>query len=155
MAQFLTDAAAEIAVRAAAQPPWGGRGHGLARLASDVRSIDTPAGRFHVVRLEFRDSAARAVAIIGDFNRWRSGAAPMVQVDRGRWMRILFLPPGRYEYLLVVDGRCVRDPGAKEAVPNAYGLENSVLTVPDRSDFQPMAGAVDPPPPPRSESDKT
>jgi hypothetical protein len=43
---------------------------------------------------------------------------------------MLFLPPGRYEYLFLVDGRCVADPHATENVPNVYGCMNSVLSVP-------------------------
>ena len=54
----------------------------------------------------------------------------MVRVQPGRWLRILFLPPGRYEYVFVVDGHCITDPNAAESVPNVYGCANSVLRVP-------------------------
>ncbi|MBI3875935.1 MAG: glycoside hydrolase family 13, partial [Verrucomicrobia bacterium] len=39
------------------------------------------------------------------------------------------LAPGRYEYLFVVDGRWLSDPGADEAVPNRFGGWNSVREV--------------------------
>ena len=61
----------------------------------------------------------------------------MLRVQPGRWLRVLFLPPGRYEYVFVVDGRCVADPNAVESVPNVYGCMNSVLSVafaPPRND---------------------
>lgn len=56
----------------------------------------------------------------------------MVRLAGGRWLRVMFLPPGRYEYLLVVDGRCLADPRATECVPNVFGCENSVVSVPAR-----------------------
>ena len=40
------------------------------------------------------------------------------------------LPPGTYEYCLVVDGNYIPDPQAQEAVPNPFGGWNSVLKVP-------------------------
>jgi hypothetical protein len=39
------------------------------------------------------------------------------------------LAPGTYEYCLVVDGRWMPDPMAKECVANPYGGRNSILTV--------------------------
>lgn len=135
--------------RAGTRLSWSGRRRRRARPASSVQDIDTPTSRLHTIRVEFCDPEAHTVAIIGSFNRWRPRATPMVQVDRGRWMGVLFLPPGRYEYLLVVDGHCVPDPRAQEVTPNVYGMENSVLIVPDRSDFQPaevvLVGANLPP----------
>ena len=42
-------------------------------------------------------------------------------------MTELALPPGTYEYRLVVDGEWIADPSAKETVPNPFGGVNSVL----------------------------
>ena len=44
-------------------------------------------------------------------------------------MKEAFLPPGNYEYCLVVDGQWIPDPNALETVPNAFGGRNSVLNV--------------------------
>ena len=33
-----------------------------------------------------------------------SGATPMISLGDGRWIKALALPPGTYEYRLVVDG---------------------------------------------------
>lgn len=81
------------------------------------------------LRIEFHDERAQAVAIAGAFNDWRPEATPMVAVGEGRWVKDLVLPPGRYEYLLVVDGEWKCDPAAAEQVPNPYGTKNSVLEV--------------------------
>lgn len=81
------------------------------------------------VHLEFTHPSAATVAIAGTFNDWRPQATPMVAVGGGRWVKDLALPPGTYEYLLVVDGRWLADPLAKETVPNPFGGVNSVVRV--------------------------
>ena len=53
----------------------------------------------------------------------------MTALSEGKWITELMLPPGRYEYLFVVDGVWLPDPAAAETVPNPYGGRNSVLTV--------------------------
>lgn len=102
------------------------QGTKTARLASVERAAAVASVR--PIRFEFRDEQAQAVSLIGSFSGWRTEG--MVRVQPGRWLRVLFLPPGRCEYLFVVDGRCVADPNAAETVPNVYGCANSVLTVP-------------------------
>ena len=82
------------------------------------------------VRLEYTHPTATAVCIAGTFNDWRPGATPMLAMGEGRWVKELVLPPGRYEYLLVVDGRWQPDPGSVERVANPFGGENGVLIVP-------------------------
>lgn len=51
-----------------------------------------------------------------------------VLVDGG-WLKELVLPPGRYEYRLVVDGQWTDDPSAKKFVPNPHGGRNGVIEV--------------------------
>ncbi len=83
----------------------------------------------HAVHVEFRHPTATAVAIAGTFNDWRPEATPMVDMGQGRWLKELVLPPGTYEYLLVVDGRWLADPLAQGTTPNPFGGVNSVVTV--------------------------
>jgi 1,4-alpha-glucan branching enzyme len=80
-----------------------------------------------VVDVRFRDPVATTVAIAGTFNDWRPGATPMISMGDGRWLKKLVLPPGRYEYRLVVDGEWIADPLAPETAPNPFGGFNSVL----------------------------
>ena len=84
------------------------------------------------VWFEYSYGAACEVTIVGSFNQWDVPDTRMVRLAGGRWVRVLFLPPGRYEYLFVVDGRCMADPRATESEPNVFGSMNSVLTVPTR-----------------------
>ena len=81
------------------------------------------------VHIEFSHPTAGAVRIAGSFNEWRPEATPMISVGAGRWAKELMLPPGTYEYCLVVDGEWTPDPLAKEAKPNPFGGLNSVLQV--------------------------
>lgn len=72
---------------------------------------------------------AQSVYVAGSFNSWDPTATSMVSLGDGRWRKELNLPPGRYEYRLVVDGQWVDDPAAKQTAPNPFGGANSVLEV--------------------------
>lgn len=79
--------------------------------------------------IEFKDEHAQAVFIAGTFNDWKPGVTPMLPFGGGKWVKKLSLPPGRYEYRLIVDGKWKCDPAATEQVPNPYGGSNSVMVV--------------------------
>lgn len=53
----------------------------------------------------------------------------MVPLGNGRWIKQLALPPGEYEYRMVVDGEWRCDPLAGETRTNPFGGFNSVLRV--------------------------
>ncbi len=86
-----------------------------------------------ITTFEFNHPTAVAISVAGTFNDWRPGAAPMIAMGDGRWIKALALPPGTYEYRLVVDGKWMPDPRAGETAPNPFGGLNSVLKVPDRN----------------------
>jgi 1,4-alpha-glucan branching enzyme len=81
------------------------------------------------IRIEFNDEQTQAIFIAGTFNEWSATATPMLAMGEGRWLKALSLPPGRYEYCLVVDGEWRPDPTAADQTPNVYGGLNSVLEV--------------------------
>lgn len=81
------------------------------------------------IRIEFQAAQARHVSVAGTFNDWRPDVTPMLDVGGGRWVKELVLPPGRYEYLFVVDGEWKCDPAAVQQVVNPYGTNNSLLEV--------------------------
>ena len=74
---------------------------------------------------------ARTVAVAGSFNRWDPSTHPLSGPDlSGRWTVVIPLPPGRYEYLFVVDDKeWVTDPPAL-SVEDGMGGRNSLLIVP-------------------------
>ena len=81
------------------------------------------------VCVEFHHPCATEVCIAGSFNDWHPAATPMISRGAGKWAKELALPPGRYEYRLVVNGQWLDDPTAKETVPNPFGGFNAVLVV--------------------------
>ena len=104
------------------------RGHdSMRRNRKHNASENGPA--HHSVRLEFVHPAAKSVSVAGTFNDWRPGITEMVPVGEGRWLKELILPPGVYEYRLVVDGKWMADPRASETASNPFGEMNSVLRV--------------------------
>ena len=73
---------------------------------------------------------ARTVSVAGSFNRWDPSSRPLSGPDRlGRWTVTVDLPPGRCEYLFVIDGsEWVLDPAAP-SVDDGLGGRNSIVTV--------------------------
>ena len=69
------------------------------------------------------------VAIAGTFNDWHPSATPMVPLGKGRWSKTLEVKPGIYEYLFVVDGKWIADPGSAVTVSNPFGGINCCVTV--------------------------
>jgi 1,4-alpha-glucan branching enzyme len=85
------------------------------------------------IHIEFAHSSAQTVEIAGTFNNWRPYATPMIALGQGRWAKDLMLPPGTYEYCLVVDGiTWIPDPAAKETASASTDPATSVLRVPPK-----------------------
>ncbi len=81
------------------------------------------------VRFEFTHPTATSVSIAGTFNDWNPTTKSMQLLENGQWFGETALPPGTYEYLLVVDGQWIADPLATDYVPNPFGGRNSILEV--------------------------
>lgn len=94
-----------------------------------TKAASQAKGKGGAVRFEFCAPYANLVCLAGTFNDWHPTASEMVRMADGRWLKDLTLPPGRYEYRLVVDGVWMADPACPTSAPNPHGGENSVLTV--------------------------
>ena len=81
------------------------------------------------IRFKFTDPRALTVAVAGAFNDWNPAAGALHSTGDGTWLTETALLPGVYEYCLIVDGRWMPDPLARESVPNPFGGRNSVLKV--------------------------
>jgi len=92
----------------------------------NVRNAGTP---LVPVRFEFTDPTANTVCIAGTFNQWQPEAKTLHPIGCGHWWKETALAPGTYEYCLVVDGKWMPDPLARESVPNPFGGRNSILKV--------------------------
>jgi hypothetical protein len=82
------------------------------------------------VRFDLVAPTASHVAIVGDFNQWNAESLPMRRsADGRRWEIEVRLPPGRYTYGFVVDGKLTPDPRAPESASDDFGIPNSVRMV--------------------------
>ena len=88
------------------------------------------AGPSRVVLLRLVAPASSTVTVVGDFNDWNPSATPLRPAGAGEWTVRLRLPPGRYRYTFLVDGReWQRDPTEPPAPDDDYGAPMSVITV--------------------------
>lgn len=81
------------------------------------------------VRFELDVPRTRSVSVVGNFNNWKPGATQLTFLGGIKWFKDISLPPGRYEYRFVVDGKWTDDPKAKAYVPNPHGGRNAVVEV--------------------------
>jgi 1,4-alpha-glucan branching enzyme len=72
---------------------------------------------------------AQSVLLAGDFTRWQEAPVTLKKDKTGEWKRTVSLPPGRYEYRLLVDGQWRDDPQCVTRQPNQFGSENCVCVV--------------------------
>jgi 1,4-alpha-glucan branching enzyme len=83
-----------------------------------------------LVHFDYMDKHASSVCIAGTFNDWHPSATPMSASCHGHWEKDVALPPGVYEYALIVDGHWKLDPRCAGKKENPFGGLNSVLRVP-------------------------
>ena len=78
---------------------------------------------------------ANQIAVAGDFNGWNTSANQLEDPDGdGIWTGKMYLKPGRYEYMLVVDdGKWVTDANAKVYADDGFGSKNAVLFINNNS----------------------
>ena len=72
---------------------------------------------------------ASEVILMGDFNSWNPKKHPMKRDEHGVWAKAIIVPPGKYEYKFLVDGRWKEDPQNDQKCSNCYGTYNNVLNV--------------------------
>jgi 1,4-alpha-glucan branching enzyme len=80
----------------------------------------------------YRNSDAKKVCLVGDFNDWSPETDPMTDENGdGEWTLFYPLSPGRYAYKFVVDGKSwIPDPTNPESEPDGFDGRNSVLVIP-------------------------
>ena len=78
---------------------------------------------------------ATTAAVVGDFNGWDPASGSMVRGDDGSMRVVIDLPVGRrYQYRFLIDGdRWENDWRADDYAPNAFGGDDSVLDLTERS----------------------
>lgn len=89
------------------------------------------ADRAMVVHFEIHAPGARQVELVGSFTEWQTDRIELRGPDAsGHWTAEVPLPPGRHEYLFLVDGQSwVTDPRAEVRRSDGFGRENAVLAL--------------------------
>ena len=117
------------------------RTHGMPSATVTQVAVQSPEAAGHVrdsaidaslvtVRFVLVAPDAQRVALVGDFNQWNAGAAPMRKARDGQqWIIEVGLRPGRHAYAFVVDDNVVADPTAPSAVGDDFGVRSSVVLV--------------------------
>ncbi len=72
---------------------------------------------------------AQSVLVAGDFTGWQQAPLALKKDKTGVWKKSVTLPPGRYEYRLLVDGEWRDDPQCSHRHPNQFGGQNCVCVV--------------------------
>lgn len=103
---------------------------------SSEQQTQTESQETKPVELMVSAPDAQSVSVAGTFNNWQIDATPLNRDADGTWRLSLSLPPGRYEYKFVIDGRWCCEPGFDGmydgrggCVCNEYGTMNRVLEV--------------------------
>ena len=89
------------------------------------------SGGAMVVHFEIHAPGARQVELVGSFTDWQTDRIELRGPDAsGHWTAEVPLPPGRHEYLFLVDGQSwVTDPRAEVRRADGFGRENAVLAL--------------------------
>jgi hypothetical protein len=84
------------------------------------------------IGFSYRNSRARKVEVIGDFNGWVP--KPMIKGKDYKWSISVPISPGEYAYNFVVDGKPIRDPYNTKVCDVGRGFPNSLLKVKSLTD---------------------
>ncbi len=106
------------------------RGGGTTEVPRVLQPIGATTEHGDAVRFDLTlPSAAREVALVGDFNGWDEHATPMVRRLNDRaWSTQVPLAPGRHVYAFVVDGKkWLVDPLAPQVPDEGYGPANALV----------------------------
>ena len=111
------------------EAPNQNRNHPAMKHNRNHDNAPNTAAQLVSVHFTFDHPTATSVCVAGTFNNWHPTTKAMQAVGSGHWLKEAFLPPGDYEYCLVVDGQWMPDPRAPKTVPNPFGGNNSILNV--------------------------
>ena len=81
------------------------------------------------VTFSYQKPSAQTVLVAGDFTGWSQAPLALKKDKSGVWKKTISLPPGRYEYRLLVDGEWMDDPQCAHRQPNQFGGQNCVCIV--------------------------
>ena len=92
------------------------------------KTVSPTAGKRRVC-FEVDAEPGSQVAVAGSFNNWRADTHLLSEPKAGHFKRLVYLPPGDYEYKFVIDGDWTADPKCEQWKHNEFGSLNSILSV--------------------------
>ncbi len=81
------------------------------------------------VTFSLENADASEVILIGDFNKWNPKTHSMTSDGNGTWVKNVIIPPGKYEYKVMVDGQWKEDPQNEQLSLNCFGTYNNIINV--------------------------
>ncbi len=72
------------------------------------------------------------VKVKGEFNSWNQNSGLLTK-NKDSWTLNLYLSPGQYQYVYVIDGIETLDPENPEKISNGMGGFNSLIIIPDNA----------------------
>lgn len=81
------------------------------------------------VVLSYHHFTGQDLKIAGDFNDWIPDSGVETRSLNGMVQKVLKIPPGAYQYRVIIDGEWQEDPVNPVRVPNDLGGTNSLLRV--------------------------
>ena len=97
-----------------------------------IQAAATPgAAQAEHVRFSLYAPQSHSINLIGEFNGWGSERQLSLRPQgNGVWTVEVPLPPGRYQYAFLIDGKdMATDPRAEQHVNDDFGRKNAVITV--------------------------
>jgi len=99
------------------------------RVPGVISSESVDAGGERRVVLSYHHFAGDRLQIAGDFNDWIPDHRVETRTFNGTVQKVLKIPPGAYQYRVIINGEWQEDPVNPVRVPNDMGGTNSVLRV--------------------------
>lgn len=81
------------------------------------------------ITFKLEESSNNDIYITGDFNNWNPFLYRMHEISAGNYQLNLNLPPGRYGYYYIIDGKRVTDPENRNIGYSNLGEKVSLLVV--------------------------
>jgi chromosome partitioning protein len=122
---------AEILTGEVGQDAEGDAVHGndTPRIPGVVLSESMEAGGERRVVLSYHHFSGEDLKIAGDFNDWIPDHRVETRTFNGTVQKVLKVPPGAYQYRVIINGEWQEDPVNPVRVPNDLGGSNSLLRV--------------------------
>jgi len=78
----------------------------------------------------YKNEKVKWVNLVGEFNNWNPYSHPLKKTKSGFWEVEVDIPPGKYAYRFIIDGRYIKDPLGTKITFDKFNNEYSLLELP-------------------------